>query len=150
MTRQYKDGDYPEVGDKKSGYVLVCHGDDTPSDWIKWLEPLVDYANRLLAIAEEHGVPIKVGKESSNVCHIHEFLDAAGIRLETWQWQGSLISGTYYLGWVKNEERACLKTERLVCKIYRKLEACQSQEIMQELSKIIGLRDFVDQKSDSA
>ena len=150
MTLKYTDGDYPEVGDKKSGYILVCHGDDTPSEWVDWLSPLVQYAKALLSIAEEHRVPMNVGKESATISHIHEFLDAAGIRLETQEWQGTLISGNYYLGWVKNEERARLKTEHLIRIMYRTLEARESQEITQELSEIIGLCHFVDNQSDNA
>jgi hypothetical protein len=31
--------DYPEVGARRRGHTLVCHGDDSRDPWIDSLEP---------------------------------------------------------------------------------------------------------------
>lgn len=35
------DEDYPEIGKRRRGMVLVCHGDDRPDQFSDWLQPLV-------------------------------------------------------------------------------------------------------------
>jgi hypothetical protein len=37
MSRDYQEDEAPSIGDVKRGYILVCHGDDSPTEWIDWL-----------------------------------------------------------------------------------------------------------------
>lgn len=102
---QYTGDEYPFVGDIRQGYVLVYHGDDSPTDWIDWLRPLVDKASDLLCQAEENGIDLTFRKTPRSKLHqigfLDEFLDLLGIRRESYGWTGSLISGSYQLGWLK-------------------------------------------------
>ncbi|MCD8516690.1 MAG: hypothetical protein LRY61_05385 [Burkholderiaceae bacterium] len=126
---QYTGDDYPEVGDIKQGYVLVYHGDDRPTDWIDWLRPLVDKASDLLCQAEENGINIIVRKTPRSkpytISFIDELLDFIGIRRESYDWTGSLISGSYQLGWlsVNKVEATKALTQKLVTDMERQVTA---------------------------
>lgn len=102
---KYTGDDYPFVGDIKQGYVLVYHGDDKPTDWIDWLRPIIEKASDLLCQAEENGITLTFRKTPRSKPHevgfLGEFLDLIGIRRESYDWTGSLVSGSYQLGWLR-------------------------------------------------
>jgi len=93
-----KSDDLLELGFRKGDEIVVCMGDDQPDSFVGWLERLVERYRELYAEAEEQGhdpssqgIPRGVG----------EFVSAIGIDLRDKPWAGSLISGTWYHGWIK-------------------------------------------------
>ena len=59
--------DYPNIGGRRDGRILVCMGDDRPDEWISWLRPLVSEFEKLADIAEEHELDLDAGSEYGKV-----------------------------------------------------------------------------------
>ncbi len=36
-----REDDFPSIGQSRGGFTLVCHGDDSPTEWADWLTDLV-------------------------------------------------------------------------------------------------------------
>jgi len=97
-TGDPEDDDLLELGFQSGGEVIVCMGDDQTDSFVGWLEKLVERYRELYAEAEEQGHdPSSQGIP----CGVGEFVSAIGIDLRAKPWTGSLISGTWYHGWMK-------------------------------------------------
>ena len=138
MTRHYEEDEAPSIGDVRGGYVLVCHGDDSPTEWIEWLEPLVKKAGELISIAEEHGIPIKLSKKESRISSVFD--------LDSKPWTGSLISGIYRYGWIKKGEIRQSKTnaKKIVDQIETFVNPRIRDAILSEFKNIENLDEFLE------
>ena len=146
MTRHYEEDEAPSIGDVRGGYVLVCHGDDSPTEWIEWLEPLVKKAGELISLAEEHGIPIKFSKKESRISSVFDLLHLIGIDIDSKPWTGSLISGIYRYGWIKKGEIRQSKTnaKKIVDQIETFINPRIRDAILSEFKNIENLDEFLE------
>ncbi len=146
MSRCYEEDEAPILGEIKGGYVLVCHGDDSPTEWIDWLEPLVKKAGELISLAEEYGIPIKLNKKASQISSVFDLLHLIGIDIDSEPWTGSLISGIYRYGWIRKGEIRQSKTNAK--KIVDQVEAFVNPKIrdaiLSEFKNIENLEEFLE------
>lgn len=97
------DEDPPQIGARVGGMVLVCHGDDWPVEFADWQEPLVDEFNKLEITASEFGLDLDPQDGSPPIEDVTEFCERLGIEFDTSRWEGSLISGIYHWGWIRED-----------------------------------------------
>jgi|LauGreDrversion4_2_1035121.scaffolds.fasta_scaffold1103751_1 hypothetical protein len=98
LPDESEEDDIHPLGFRKGDEIVVCMGDDQPDSFVGWLEKLVERYCELYAEAEEQGHdPSSQGIP----CGVGEFVSAIGIDLRDKPWTGSLISGTWYHGWMK-------------------------------------------------
>lgn len=144
--------DFPDIGDVRSGHILVCHGDDKPTEWIPWLESIAREANSLISIYDEYGVPIVYGPEKRSISCLIDFLDAIGLVLDSNYWEGSCISGFYWTGWIKKGQvravQAAAKT--LIVEIRSLLDRAIRQKVVNDLMKIKSLECFLERTSEES
>lgn len=93
--------DFPQIGDRKKGMILVCMGDDCPDQWIDWLEALIDEFKQLQRVADKHGLDVDAGPDYKNVQDWRTFCEALGIMVDTQFWEGSMVSGMFQMGWIQ-------------------------------------------------
>jgi hypothetical protein len=93
------ESEHLELGSQRGGEILVCHGDDRPDCFVGWLEKLVEKYRDLAGTAEEQGQDLGRLKAPIDVM---DFIQVIGVELGSRPWTGSLISGTWYEGWIKN------------------------------------------------
>jgi hypothetical protein len=93
--------DYPEIGDRRKGRILVCMGDDRPDQWADWLELLVAEFKELEAVAEEHSLRLDSRPTAGQIEDWRDFCEAIGVCIESRVWEGSMISGQWQMGWVE-------------------------------------------------
>lgn len=149
MTKLDED-DYPEIGQRRRGRVLVCQGDDTPDQFANWLDPLVRKFNWLLLIAEEHGVLIDPQDRSAPITSVIDFCQRLGIEFDSTMWTGFLNSGVYHLGWIRpGTARSASKVGR---KLLREVEvstlAAVKARVMLELAAIQDIDEFLERTCD--
>jgi hypothetical protein len=146
MSRDYQEDEAPSIGDVKRGYILVCHGDDSPTEWIDWLEPLVNKAGELISLAEEYGIPIKLNKETSQISSVFDLLHLIGIDIDSNPWTGSLISGIYRYGWIKKGEIRQSKSnaKKIVDQIEAFVDPKIRNAILSEFKNIENLDEFLE------
>jgi hypothetical protein len=138
---RHSQDDYPEIGARRSGYILVCHGDDSPDQWIAWLEPIQSRFAELYELSEEYGFALDAGEGSRRLGSVVEFLGLIGVDVRSNFWEGSLISGIYHLGWVKvGTVRAVKKKAAEVLKaLRRQVDSEVRRAILDELA---GIKDI--------
>ena len=138
--------DYPEVGAKRGGRILVCHGDDSPDQWIDWLEPIQSRFKELQELSEEYDFALEAGEGSGQLDSIEEFLELIGIDVQSNQWEGSLISGIYRFGWVNvGTVRAVRKKAADVLKaLQRQVDSEVRRKILGELGGIKDINQLID------
>lgn len=141
-ARQSQD-DYLGIGARRSGYILVCHGDDSPDQWIAWLEPIQSRFKELHELSEEYGFALDAGKRSARLGSVVDFLELIGIDVQSNSWEGSLISGVYRFGWVKVGTVRAVKKKaaELLKALQRQVDSEVRRKILKELA---GIKD-VDQ-----
>lgn len=69
------DDDYPEIGKRRRGMVLVCHGYDRPDQFADWLQPLVVEFERLSSLASEFGIDLISEEAVSPVDGVIDFYE---------------------------------------------------------------------------
>jgi hypothetical protein len=116
-------GGIHELGFRKGDEVVVCSGDDRPDCFVRWLESLVNAYRDLYWTADgkDLGPELRALRIPEDVI---EFLDAIGVELRARPWTGSLISGTWYHGWIRDGSE-------------REVEA-RGQEIVDRLRALVG------------
>jgi hypothetical protein len=140
------DDEYPEVGARRRGHILVCHGDDRPDQWINWLEPIQARFKELLGLSEEYGFVLDAGDGSGRLDSIGGFLDLIGIDMQSNPWVGSLISGVYLLGWIKiGTVRAVKKkSAKVLAALQRQVDREVRRKIVDELARIKDIDQLID------
>ena len=138
--------DYPEVGARRRGHILVCHGDDSPDQWIAWLEPIQSRFKELHGLSEEYGFALDAGEGSGRLGSVGEFLELIGIDVRSNPWEGSLISGVYRFGWVQvGTVRAVRKkAAELLKALQRQVDSEVRRKILEELAGIKGIDQLIE------
>jgi hypothetical protein len=137
----------PNLGDHRAGRTLVCHGDDRPEDFVAWLDLLVTEFIMLRDAADDLEVVLETatGKPVEDVT---EFCTAIGIQLDSNFWEGSLISGFYYFGWIEigAEQQVQEQAQRLLDELRSDLEAATRRWQQKERARIFrelkAIKDF--------
>jgi len=138
--------DYPQVGARRRGHILVCHGDDSPDQWVAWLEPIQSRFEELHALSEEYGFALDAGEGSRRLGSVEEFLELIGVDVRSDPWEGSLISGVYQFGWVKvGTVRAVRKkAAELLKALERQVNGEVRRQILEELAGIKDIDQLID------
>lgn len=142
--------DYPEIGQRRRGMVLVCRGDDQPENFADWLQPLVVEFERLSGVAAEFGVNLDAQDGSTPIEDVTEFCERLGVQFNRKYWEGSLASGYYYFGWIKSGtlRSAISRGKALLNALESHLDSTVRLEIMHELQGIKELDDFIERTAD--
>ena len=144
------DDDFPEIGKRRRGMVLVCHGDDRPDQFADWLQPLVADFERLFSIASEFGVDMDPQDGSAPIVNVMDYCQRLGIEFSSSMWEGSLISGIYHLGWIKagTVRSALAHGRRLLRALEKQTDSAVRSVVMRELQGIKELEKFIDRTAD--
>jgi hypothetical protein len=139
------DVDIPSIGTSREGAVLVCMGDDQPDQWAGWLEELVDEFNCLRDSATAHGLSLRVRSQGQDFGDWSDFCDAVGVNLKRQFWEGSLVSGQFVMGWVKETRVSSAKKrgESVVQKLRANLVADLKARRIEELKGIEDLDELI-------
>jgi hypothetical protein len=142
--------DYPEIGKRRRGMVLVCHGDDLPDRFADWLQSLVTDFERLSSIASEFGVDMDPLDGSPSIIDVMDFCQRLGIEFRSNMWEGSLISGIYHLGWIKvgTVRSAAAHGKMLLRALEKQTDCAVRSSVMRELQDIKELDEFIDRTAD--
>lgn len=141
-----KTDDFPEIGISRRGMVLVCHGDDRPTQFAEWLTPLLQEYVSLQSLASEHLVELRLGDGSAELCDEMDFCQRLGIEFSSKMWEGSLISGIYHIGWIKKgtARSAAAQGRQMLKTLKHNVDAAVRRSIFNELEKIKDLDELVD------
>lgn len=133
--------DYPSIGQSRGGFTLVCHGDDRPTEWASWLTDFVSRLEEITTLAEEHGVRLADSQGGQAPTSLIEFCEAIGIDMDSSPWQGQMISGTYWLGWLRAGTLRATKSRArsLIASMSKQMEVGVRAAIMRELNAIRDL-----------
>ena len=136
-----------DLGTIRNGWQVVCHGDDSPDCLVDWLTPFVDRHDRCISIADEHQLDVKeLGDCGSTI----EFLQSIGVRLTSEDWTGSLISGTYFFGWIRvgSENDVAAKAVRILTVIEKSLRRALLNRGIEQLKRIDELEKLSERITD--
>lgn len=144
------DDDYPEIGKRRRGMVLVCHGDDRPDQFADWLQPLVVEFERLSSLASKFGIALTSEDGAPPIVSVIDFCERLGIEFRSTMWEGSLISGIYYLGWIKvgTVRSASAHGRKLIRAIERRADQAIRQAVIRDIQRIKDLDEFIDRTAD--
>jgi len=144
------DDEYPEIGKRRHGMVLVCHGDDRPDQFADWLQPLVVEFERLSSLASEFGINLISEEGASPVVDVIDFCERLGIEFRSTMWEGFLISGVYYLGWIKvgTVRSASAHGKKLIRTIEKRVDQAIRQAVIRDIQRIKDLDEFIDRTAD--
>jgi len=126
--------DLPEIGGRRGGRILVCHGDDSPDEWVNWLESLIWEFTAIEAWSLELGFDLKVDESRTITGGVLGFCETIGIEIDSSFWEGSMTSGVYHVGWV--EADTLRETKRHAKELLEKLRAVAD--------KVVTLGDLED------
>jgi hypothetical protein len=142
--------DFPSIGDRRAGRILVCMGDDRPDQLIDWLDALVSDFEELKTIADEHVVKVNAGSQGGVMNDWSDFCSALGVHIDSNFWEGSMISGHLQMGWIQpGQIRRAQKIGKEILKEIRRdvLEQIRSAAIS-EIKKIKDLDRLIERISD--
>lgn len=141
-----REDDFPDLGESRGGYTLVCHGDDSPTEWIDWLDGFAASFDENRNLAEEHGVELTDPHTGKTICSVVEFCEAIGIDMRGNPWQGQVISGFYWLGWLRNGTLRAAKSRAssLIDAMSKQLDVGVRASVIRELSAIRDLDTFLE------
>lgn len=146
MGKLKSSDDYPHIGQQSGGMILVCHGDDLPTEWADWLEALIGEYSRLQDYAEEFGFDLVPSDGAPVISSVMEFCEALGISFDSNAWEGSLISGVYHFGWIpKGQLRKIKRTAR---GLLDALGTCAHAEIKASIFRALSEIDDLDELID--
>ena len=138
------DGRGLDIGSTKNGREVVCHGDYRPQSFADWLEPMVGELETLSEIAQAHALRIDVrGVQLDGSAEA--FLSAIGVDLVGAEWTGSLISGTYYFGWIAHggEGGVVHTANRLLAQLREELRAELREILLEQISEELAAIDDI-------
>ena len=138
--------DFPSIGQSRGGYTLVCHGDDCPDEWAIWLTAFVSSFEEITNLAEDHGVRLVDPRDGHALTSIIDFCEAIGIDMDSSPWQGQMISGTYWLGWLRVGSLRATKSRArsLIASMSKQMEVGVRAAVMRELSAIRDLDELLE------
>ena len=143
------DDDYPEIGKRRRGMVLVCHGDDRPDQFADWLQPLVVEFERLSSLASEFGIDLTPEDGAPPIVSVIDFCDRLSIEFSSTMWEGSLIS-VYHLGWIKvgTVRSASAHGRKLIRTLEKRADHAIRQAVIRDIQRIKDLDEFIERTAD--
>jgi hypothetical protein len=144
------DDDYPEIGKRRRGMVLVCQGDDQPDQFADWLQPLVVDFERLSSLASEFDIELSAQDTKAPIVSVIEFCERIGVEFSSKMWEGSLISGVYHLGWIKvgTVRSASAQGRKLIRAIEMRVDLAIREAVIRDIQRIKDLDEFIDRTAD--
>lgn len=144
------DDDYPEIGKRRRGMVLVCHGDDRPDQFADWLQPLVVEFERLSSLASEFGIDLTPEDGASPIVSVIDFCERLSIEFSSTMWEGSLISGVYHLGWIKvgTVRSASAHGRKIIRMLEKQADRAIRQAVIRDIQRIKDLDEFIERTAD--
>lgn len=144
------DDDYPEIGQRRLGMVLVCHGDDRPDQFADWLLPLVVEFERLSSLASEFGIDLTPEDGASPIVNVIDFCERLSIEFSSTMWEGFLISGVYHLGWIKvgTVRSASAHGRKLIRTLEKRADHAIRQAVIRDIQRIKDLDEFIERTAD--
>lgn len=143
--------DFPDIGKRRHGEVLVCHGDDRPDQFAGWLQPLANKFDWLSSIAAGYDIDMDPQDGSPPISDIMDFCQRLGIAFVSKPWDGYLISGTSRIGWIKigTVRSASLLGENLIRALEGHMIGLVKAEVIHELQSINDLNEFLERTNDN-
>jgi hypothetical protein len=150
MSEEEEVEDYPDIGDRRNGFILVCMGDDRPDQWIDWLEELVCKYEELEALAEARELPLDAGPDYGNLLGWRDFCETLGVSMDSKFWEGCMTSGQFQMGWIQSGTiRSAKKAgKEILNKIHKNLLEGIRRAAISELEKIKDLDRLVERTLD--
>lgn len=144
------DDDYPDIGERRGGMVLVCHGDDGPQEFASWLQPLVAGFRELDLRASDFDVDMDPQDGTDPIVDVTDFCERLGISFDMNMWEGSLISGVYHWGWIKvgTLRSASAHGKKLLRALEAHTDRAIRLAIMRDLQSIKRLDEFIARTAD--
>ena len=144
------DDDFPEIGMRKQGMVLVCHGDDRPTQFADWLQPIIENFERLSVIANEFGIDMDLKDGGRSIVDVMDFCQRLDIEFSSRMWEGMLISGIYHLGWLKTGTVRATKAyaKQILQLLEKQIDAAVRLKVINEIQGIEDLEEFIERTSD--
>lgn len=118
--------DNPDVGDERDGRILVAMGDDVIEYALPWMQDLLDRMQSILYTVEEYDLNLPGLDEDERSNHAHVILsERIGIDVESQEWTGMMISGSYQYCWVAVDDLEKVKGygEALLAELEAQLDA---------------------------
>jgi hypothetical protein len=141
-----REDDFPSIGQSRGGYTLVCHGDDRPTEFVGWLAEFASTFEELNNLAEQHSVRFTAPQGRRAPTSLVDFCEAIGIDMDSSPWQGQMISGSYWLGWLRGGTLRTTKSRArsLLASMSKQIESSVRAAVMRKLSAIRDLDTFLD------
>lgn len=138
--------DFPHIGQRRHGMVLVCQGDDQPDQYATWLQPLAEEFLRLSEVASKYGIKMKAGDGTPPVESVLNFCERIGVEFHSNMWEGSFVSGVYHLGWIKAGTVRSAKTDgrKLIKALVAQTEVQIRAAVIRELQSIKDFDEFLE------
>ena len=145
-----KEDQAPRLGMRRRGMVLVCHGDDQPDQFANWLGPLVVEFERISAIASDFGIALHAKAGSSLMVSTMDFCRELGVDFSSKMWEGSLISGIYHFGWIKEGTIRSVSVfgRKLLRTLVKQVDTTVRSTVIRQLQDIKDLESFIDRTAD--
>ena len=135
------DDDYPDIGERRGGMVLVCHGDDGPQEFASWLQPLVAGFRELDLRASDFDVDMDPQDGTDPIVDVTDFCERLGISFDMNMWEGSLIK-------VGTLRSASAHGKKLLRALEAHTDRAIRLAIMRDLQSIKRLDEFIARTAD--
>ena len=101
LVRRSKDA---LLGMTEKGRVLVLYGDEFPTEFVPWLQPIAQQYEYFLSLANN------IGKQLPIRC-LHNFLEAIGIEMEYRLVNTQFCTGRFVMGWIAQGSVRAVKSQ---------------------------------------
>ena len=92
------------LGMTEKGRVLVLYGDEFPTEFVPWLQPIAQQYEYFLSLANS------IGKQLPIRC-LHNFLEAIGIDMEYRLVNTQFCTGRFVMGWIAKGSVRAVKSQ---------------------------------------
>ena len=92
------------LGMTEKGRVLVVYGDEFPTEFVPWLQPIAQQYEYFLSLANS------IGKQLPIQC-LHNFLEAIGIDMEYRLVNTQFCTGRFVMGWIAKGSVRAVKSQ---------------------------------------
>ncbi|MCG8049497.1 MAG: hypothetical protein N0E48_28585 [Candidatus Thiodiazotropha endolucinida] len=141
-----EEDDYPDVGDVRDERILVCHGDDEPTEFVDWLEPIWNQFKELQGLSWDFNIDLASKKYKRTINGFEDLFNLCDIETENNFWEGSLISGRYYWCWAEEDkvEDIIEKLKDVLSTLDEPLKRRIKENVITELKALDDLDELID------
>lgn len=124
------------LGMTEKGRVLVLYGDEFPTEFVLWLQPIAQQYEYFLSLANS------IGKQLPIQC-LHNFLEAIGIDMEYRLVNTQFCTGRFVMGWIAKGSVGAVKSQAkaLFKQIEGVLQPPDSWDLMDRIAKLNASND---------